>query len=183
MRAKASWKLRLLRRLATLLETSLYVQADFAMCADDVTLDPGVFISDPDHVRLERGAAIYRGTKIFCGPGSFSLGCHSHLAGDVYINALHGHIRLGNGVAVGPKTVIVSYTNHYEAGKPIAETRKIGDVSIGDDVFIGAHVVILPGISVGTGAVIGAGSVVTHNVEANQVVAGNPARLIRIRNS
>lgn len=54
-------------------------------------------------------------------------------------------------------------------------------VSIGNDVWIGARVIILGGITIGNGAVIGAGSVVTRDVPPYAVVAGTPARLIRHR--
>lgn len=49
---------------------------------------------------------------------------------------------------------------------------------IGDNVFLGANSVILPGITIGNGAIIGAGAIVTRNVEAFTVVAGNPAKYI-----
>ena len=52
---------------------------------------------------------------------------------------------------------------------------------IGNDVWIGARVIILPGVNVGTGAIIGAGSVVTKDVLPNSIVAGNPAKSIGIR--
>jgi acetyltransferase-like isoleucine patch superfamily enzyme len=52
-------------------------------------------------------------------------------------------------------------------------------VIIEDDVLIGCLSVILPGVRIGTGAIVGAGSVVTKDVDAWTIVAGNPARLIR----
>lgn len=52
-------------------------------------------------------------------------------------------------------------------------------VHIGRRVWIGAGATILPGVTVGENAVVGAGSVVTHDVEPDTIVAGNPARLIR----
>ncbi|WP_290378876.1 DapH/DapD/GlmU-related protein, partial [Paramuribaculum intestinale] len=65
-----------------------------------------------------------------------------------------------------------------------AEERNTGDewaepVTIGDNVWIGGCVTILPGVTVGHGAVIGAGSVVTKDVAPHTVVAGNPAGVIR----
>ncbi|PWA04889.1 acyltransferase [Flavobacterium psychrotolerans] len=52
-------------------------------------------------------------------------------------------------------------------------------IEIGDDVFIGAHSIILKGVKIGDKAVIGAGSVVTKDVPENQIWAGNPAKFIK----
>lgn len=59
------------------------------------------------------------------------------------------------------------------------EKDKITD--IGNDVWIGANAIVIQGVKIGNGAVIGAGSVVTKNVGDYEIVAGNPARLIRKR--
>jgi phosphonate metabolism protein (transferase hexapeptide repeat family) len=59
--------------------------------------------------------------------------------------------------------------------------RKERSVIIGNDVWIGHNATIMPGVSIGNGAVIGAGAVVTHDVEAYSVVAGVPAKRIKIR--
>jgi len=50
---------------------------------------------------------------------------------------------------------------------------------LGNDVWVGGNVSILPGITINDGAVVGAGSVVTKDVPANTVVAGNPAKFIK----
>lgn len=56
-----------------------------------------------------------------------------------------------------------------------------GDTVIGNDVWIGQNATVLPGVHIGNGAIIGAGSVVSNDVEAYTIVAGNPAKPIRKR--
>ena len=56
-----------------------------------------------------------------------------------------------------------------------------GDTIIGNDVWIGQNAVILPGVHIGDGAIIGANSVVGKDVDPYSIVAGNPARVIRMR--
>lgn len=63
----------------------------------------------------------------------------------------------------------------------LLDGRRQARVTIGHDVWIGRAAIILPGRAVGTGAVIGAGAVVTKDVAPYQIVAGNPARVIRPR--
>ena len=58
---------------------------------------------------------------------------------------------------------------------------EIRPIIIGNDVWIGARVIILPGIHVGNGCVIGAGSVVTHDIPDYEIWAGNPAHKIKTR--
>ncbi len=59
--------------------------------------------------------------------------------------------------------------------------RRADAVTLGHDVWIGHGVVVLPGVRIGTGAAIGAGAIVTKDVEPFAVMAGNPARCLRLR--
>lgn len=56
-----------------------------------------------------------------------------------------------------------------------------GPIKIANDVWIGAHTVILSGVQIGNGAIIGAGSIVTSDVPDYAIVAGNPAKVIKYR--
>ena len=58
-----------------------------------------------------------------------------------------------------------------------------GEVSIGDYVWVGRRVIILPGVKIGKGAVIGAGAVVSSNIPNFGIAVGNPAKVIKYRDS
>lgn len=84
-------------------------------------------------------------------------------------------ISIGDDVTMSIRVTVMA---HDASTKKTLGYTKIGQVHIGDHVFIGANTTILPGVTVGDHAVIGAGSVVTHNVPSGTVVAGVPAREI-----
>jgi virginiamycin A acetyltransferase len=67
----------------------------------------------------------------------------------------------------------------FDVGTWEAENR--GDTVIGNDVWIGMEAVILPGITIGDGAIVAAKSVVTHDVPAYAIVAGNAAKVVKMR--
>lgn len=86
----------------------------------------------------------------------------------------------GDNVFIGPNC------GFYTAGHPLdAETRNKGleyakSIKVGNNVWFGGNVVVLPGVTIGDNVVIGAGSVVTKNIPANVVVAGNPCKIIKM---
>ena len=88
-------------------------------------------------------------------------------------------------VTIGDNVMLAPGVGIYTAGHPVhPDARRSGyeygrPITIGDDVWIGAHSVICPGVTIGAGAVIGAGSVVTRDIPANVVAAGNPCRVLR----
>lgn len=88
-------------------------------------------------------------------------------------------VNIGDNVMIGPGTLI-STVNHPML--PSGRRRHLGiakPVTIGNDVWIGGNVVIVPGVSIGNNCVIAAGAVVTKDVPDNSLVGGVPARLIR----
>lgn len=91
-------------------------------------------------------------------------------------------VRIGNGVMLGANAFITD-TDFHPLG---LEERRFNfnnirsrPVVIGNNVFVGMNAIILKGVSIGDNAVIGAGSVVSCNVPANEIWAGNPARFVR----
>jgi maltose O-acetyltransferase len=96
-------------------------------------------------------------------------------------------IRIGNKVIFGPHVSIMGGNhNTGEVGRYMADVaqKRPGDdpgVVIEDDVWVGTCAVILGGVTVGRGAIVGAGSVVTRDVPPYSIVAGCPARVLRMR--
>jgi acetyltransferase-like isoleucine patch superfamily enzyme len=94
-----------------------------------------------------------------------------------------GGIAIGDSVMIGPYAVIVSSHHQSEQTQvPMASRDHVmTPVTIGNDVWIGAHAVVRGGVTIGSGAVIGAGAVVVDDVAEFQIVGGVPARVIGSR--
>ena len=84
-------------------------------------------------------------------------------------------IEIGDNVTMAPNVHVLC---HDASTKAFLNYTKIGRVTIGDNVFVGAESVIMPGVTIGNNVVIGANSTVTHDVPDNTVVAGTPAKQI-----
>ena len=99
-------------------------------------------------------------------------------------STLYGPVFIGDDVMMGPHCTIYTQNHSFnELDKPMNQQGFSSErpVVIGNDVWIGGHVIILPGVKVGSGSIVGAGSVVTKDVPNYAIVAGNPARIIRFR--
>lgn len=94
-----------------------------------------------------------------------------------------GGLEIGRDVMLGPNITILTERHLFECkDKSMKEQGRLGQpVKIMNDVWIGANSVILGGVTVDSGAIIGAGSVVTKPIGSNEIVAGNPARVLRKR--
>ncbi|WP_294329075.1 sugar O-acetyltransferase [uncultured Chryseobacterium sp.] len=88
-------------------------------------------------------------------------------------------VKFGNNVFIGPNC------SFYTAGHPLdVKQRNAGleyalPITVGDNVWLGGNVVVLPGVTIGNNAVIGAGSVVTKNIPENVVAVGNPCKVVK----
>lgn len=112
---------------------------------------------------------------------SIVIGAESGLSGTTVCASKS--VRIGKRCLIGAD-VMISDTDFHplmpEGRRYRSEAEAAADpVVIGDDVFVGARAIILKGVSIGEGSVIGAGSVVTRDIPAGVVCAGNPAKIIR----
>lgn len=100
-------------------------------------------------------------------------------------NVLIGPVSIGNDVILAQNIVMSGLNHGYENihlpphNQPVSKNRII----LEDEVWIGANAVVVAGVTIGKHAVVAAGSVVTKNVPAYSVVAGNPAKIIKLYNS
>lgn len=127
---------------------------------------------------------LHLGDRSYVAAGAYLTG--SLRAGaDCSINpyaVVRGDVTLGDGVRVGAHTSILGFNHSMEPGTPVhRQPLTSKGIVIGDDVWIGSHVVVLDGVRVGDHAVLAAGAVVTKDVPAGAIVAGNPARFLRWR--
>lgn len=157
------------------------VQAALIARCPGTVLGRDVFVSPLAAVHTERLEVGDRST----------IAASAHLSGTVTLGAdttvnvstvVRGRVRAGSGVRIGAQTSILGFNHQFAAGTPVHEQPLTSrGITIGDDVWIGSHAVVLDGVAIGDGAVVGAGSVVTKDVAPGAIVAGNPARVKRWR--
>jgi maltose O-acetyltransferase len=88
-------------------------------------------------------------------------------------------ITIGRDVKIGPNVQLLTPTHPVDPAQRLAKLEAARPIVIGDNVWLGGGAIVLAGVTIGANSVIGAGAVVTRDVPANVVVAGNPARVIR----
>ena len=152
---------------------------------------------------LIRGARITIGDNFYLSSGNGVNPIASNLQADVYVEPgatltignnvgmsstrlwIHESAKIGNNVKIGGCVLITDTDAHpmdYMARRSSNEGTKSAPVVIEDDVWVGAHCIILKGVTIGARSIIGAGSVVTKSIPADCVAAGNPCRVIKSLN-
>jgi acetyltransferase-like isoleucine patch superfamily enzyme len=134
-------------------------KARLKLCGKRVKISPTAFFKFPEQIVIGDDTFINHLCSIWASP--------------------KGRITIGKNVLLGPGTTIVSSNHGIAAGTLIRlQPGEDADVTIGDDVWIGAHVVVTPGVTIGDGCVVGAGAVVTRSLPPNSICAGVPAKVI-----
>jgi acetyltransferase-like isoleucine patch superfamily enzyme len=162
------------------------------------------FAGCPSRIRIGASTQVHRHAFLECDADSeLSLGERCEVHPYARLMTYHGHIRLGDACSVNPYSILYGHGGleigsqvriaahvviipanhaHERLDVPIMEQALTRErIVIEDDVWIGAGAKILGGVTIHQGAVVGAGAVVTSDVPANAVVAGVPARVIRMR--
>ncbi|MBI4852356.1 MAG: acyltransferase [Acidobacteria bacterium] len=156
---------------------------DFKRVGDNVIFEAGTLVFHAENISLGNNIyighyailkAYYRNEMVIGDNVWIGQQCFFHSAGGIFIE---------ENVGIGPGTQILT-SRHSEEGREIPilfSTLEMAPVRIGRNSDIGVGSIILPGVSIGEGCQVGAGSVVTADTEPFSVVAGTPARLLRLR--
>jgi maltose O-acetyltransferase len=160
-------------------------------------------------MKIVSGQPVIRQPVLFCGkgrivfegkvrlgyyPSPYFYSGYSHIeartvesviriGGGTYVSNSCVFISEGPGIKIGQKCLIGPEVCIYDSDFHGLSERKMPQkeaVEIGDNVFIGARVIIVKGVRIGNNATIGAGAVVSRHVPANTVVAGNPAKVVKV---
>jgi maltose O-acetyltransferase len=132
-------------------------------------------------VRLGYGSLVM-GPLNVTGPGDLnellSIGEHTFITGPLHVD-LGAPVRIGSCVRMGHHVVLLTIDHEigpaeYRCGRLVA-----APITIGDGVWIGSCVTILPGVSIGNGAVIAAGATVVRDIPPNALAGGVPAKVVR----
>jgi maltose O-acetyltransferase len=108
----------------------------------------------------------------------FSIGCDSVITGPLHVD-LGASVRIGDRVYLGHDVAILTMDHTIGPSDQRCGEHDPLPIVIGDGVWIGSRVTILPGVTVGNGAVVAAGAVVTRDVPSDTMVAGLPAEVVR----
>ncbi len=163
--------------------TGKFRRSEFAKVGRGVVFEGGVLVFHPENIEVGDSVYVGHGTilkgyyknKMVIGDGTWiGQQCFLHSAGGLII---------GSNVGIGPGVKIVTSAHDLSyLDRPILHSPlRFSPVFIGNHCDIGTGAIILPGVHIGCGVQVGAGAVVTSDVKKFSVVAGVPARVIRVR--
>jgi acetyltransferase-like isoleucine patch superfamily enzyme len=133
-------------------------------------------------VHLGRWSWIGHGSKVRAHEGEVRIGAKSVLGQECTISAFQ-HVSIGRECVIADRVMLIDFDHGVvEVERPIREQGIYKrDVRVGHNVWVGYGAAFLRGVTVGDNAVVGTYAVVTRDVPANAVVAGVPARILRMR--
>ncbi|MDO5499311.1 MAG: sugar O-acetyltransferase [Propionibacteriaceae bacterium] len=124
---------------------------------EDVDVRPGLSVDYGWNISIGSGTFINSGlTALDCAP-----------------------IRIGERCQIGPNVQLLTPTHPLDVAERRAGIEAAEPITLGDDVWLGGGVIVLPGVTIGANTVVGAGAVVTKDLPADVVAVGNPAKVIR----
>lgn len=119
--------------------------------------------------------------------GRSRLTAETHLGTNVHMNGLeiygHGTVTIGDNFHSGPGCLFIVQNHDYDHGEavPYDGSYVSKGITIGNNVWIGARVIVLGGVTIGDGAIIQAGSCVVSDVPRCAIAGGHPAKVFKAR--
>ena len=160
---------------------------DYLMQMETVEIGKNCFISPEAHIFAERGRKIVIGDNTFIAAdctlhGPLEIGREVAINHHCILDGGRVGIKLHDQVRIAAYCHLYAFDHGVDVDMPIYQqpVRSQG-IEIGRDVWLGAHVGIKDGIKIADQAIVGMNSMVTKDVAAREIVAGNPARFIRYR--
>ncbi|WP_425102230.1 acyltransferase [Tropicibacter sp. S64] len=120
-------------------------------------------------------------TAEFFNPERITIGARVRIGtrSVIWAGPAQGRVIIGDDVLFGPEVMITAAGYRYNDGQPVSDQASDeADVVIGNDVWLGTRVTLLPGTRIGDGAIIGAHSVVRGEIPAMAVAVGSPAKVV-----
>lgn len=171
---------RVLNALASVLDPRVYLHAFRILHYYGYT-----HVRERRHLRLGRGSALAPNVSLRNG-GRIRIGDFCHIGERCYLWAgrSSGEIHIGNHVSLAPEVFVTAADYQFIKGRPFRDQpMREQNVVIGDDVWLGARVIVTAGVTIGSGCIVGAGAVVTKDLPPDAIAVGIPARVVAQRPS
>ena len=118
--------------------------------------------------------------KRFCFDNGKNIFIGNNFTGNFNLTILDiKEVYIGDNVMIGPNTTITTVGHPISPKGRRKHLAQASEIRIGNDVWLGANVTVLPGVSIGDNVVVGAGAVVTKDIPDNSLAVGVPARVIK----
>ena len=170
-----------------------YIAPSATLHHNDVKLGRNVFISDRVLIYQDTdGGPVHLGDRVRLfeetyfetgAGGSIQIGHDTHVHPRCFLSAYKASILIGSNVLIAGQCAFYSYDHGLAPNEPIPSQplASKGDIIIDDGAWLGYGVFVSSGVRIGKGAVVGARSVVTKSVPDGAIVAGVPARVVKMR--
>ncbi len=193
---------RIVKRISYNIDTFISTHLFRLICQiNGIKFSKGLVAKGLPFLHLKRGSIITLGenvkinSRLFANPigrnqrsvfsirGTLEIGNNFGMSSSTIV--AHKSVKIGDNVKIGGNVVIYdtdfhSLISHERNAIPeVKNNINMAPVSIGNNVFIGAHSTILKGVCIGDHSIIGAGSVVTKSIPENEIWGGNPAKFIK----
>jgi acetyltransferase-like isoleucine patch superfamily enzyme len=143
------------------------------------TVKTNIFISENAILKIEDSVSIGPGVNIILKENShLEIGANTYFTSDSHIEAV-SKIKIGRDCAISWGVSIID-SNHHTLLDEKKEKEPTAEVIIEDHVWIGCNSIILKGSKIGSNSVIAAGSIVKGDFPSNSLIAGNPAKIVKV---